>query len=109
MATSDKPTFGTHLKELRLSRGLSQADLAAQIHIAPNSVARYENGLREPDLDTIKTIALFFGVDFNYLLCCPNELAQQNDLLTKFNSLDDRGKSTVLSVLDHEYALIHSK
>lgn len=36
--------FGTKLKELRATKGVSQAKLAADIHISRSAVAKWENG-----------------------------------------------------------------
>ena len=36
--------FGTKLKELRAEKGVSQAKLAADIHISRSAVAKWENG-----------------------------------------------------------------
>lgn len=110
-ASDSRIAFGIRLKELRLSRGLSQAELAAQLHLSSTTINRYEHGLREPSLDSLRAVAEFFGVDYNYLLIYPNDPPQQGSasLISKFNSLDDRGKSTVLSALEHEYSLLRTK
>ncbi|MBE6976250.1 MAG: helix-turn-helix transcriptional regulator [Ruminococcaceae bacterium] len=115
MATLSKHTcaghnvFGTRLKKLRLSKGLSQADLAAQLRILPTTISRYEQGQREPSLDILRELAKCLGVDTNYLLNYPDEPPPQDDLLVKFNTLDERGKSAVLNVLEHEYTQARKK
>lgn len=99
------------LKELRLSKGLSQAELAVELHLSSTTINRYEHGLREPSLDILCGFAEFFGVDFNYLLDYPDKAPCQSDasLISKFNALDDRGKSTVLNALEYEYSLVRKK
>ena len=111
-ATSNyRAAFGRRLKELRLSRGLSQAELAAQLHLSSTTINRYEHGLREPSLDVLMAVAEFFSVDINYLLCYSSESPRQysTNLIIKFNALDDRGKSTVLNALEYEYSIMRTK
>ena len=105
-ATLCSSEFGAHLRELRLSVGISQAALAENVHVLPATISRYEQGQREPDISTLRDLAQCLGVDMNNLLCYPNEPHAQFDLQRKFNALDDRGKSIVLNVLEHEYAQI---
>ena len=38
---------------LRTSKNLSRQDIAELIHVSPTTIARYEEGKRMPDLDTI--------------------------------------------------------
>jgi transcriptional regulator with XRE-family HTH domain len=49
--------FGTHLRELRLKRGLSQEYLANDADIPINQVGRIERGEINPSLSTINSIA----------------------------------------------------
>ena len=107
IANMNNTKLGSRLKELRRSRGLTQADLAAQIHLSPTCINRYEYDLREPDIETIGKIADFFDVDYNYLLGQTSNSPPQEelDLIQKFRALDDRGKATVLNALEHEYTI----
>lgn len=50
------------LKYIRMKRGFTQAELAKKVGIGINSVARYENGQRMPDIEVIYKIANVFGV-----------------------------------------------
>lgn len=111
IASDCRIAFGNRLKELRLSRSLSQAELAAQFHLSSTTINRYERGFREPSLDVLRAIAEFFGVDYNYLLSYPNEPPQQGSVsqISKFNALDDRGKSTVLNTLEYEYSFVRQR
>ena len=45
--------FGTKLKELRATKGVSQAKLAADIHISRSAVAKWENGLGLPNDESL--------------------------------------------------------
>lgn len=54
-----------NLKKLRTENHLSQQQLADLLYITQQSVWKYENGLAEPDIDTLKALAKIFhtGVD----------------------------------------------
>lgn len=111
------PTFGERLRSLRTSKNLSQMDFAKQIKVSKSSVNMYERDEREPGFETLERIADYFNVDLDYLLgksdytCkiqpCTDTVPYITDserlLLKKFRALDERGKSAVLNVLDHEY------
>lgn len=111
--TTPSLIFRSRLRELRLLRGLSQTDLAEHIHVSATTINRYEQGERQPNIDTLKNISDFFSVDFNYLLGYPAGSPPWDEhdlnLLCKYRSLDDRGKSAVLNVLEHEHACIAAK
>ena len=43
-------------------------DLAPKLHLAPSTLGNYVQGTREPDYDTLRRIADYFGVSIDYLL-----------------------------------------
>lgn len=52
---------------LRKREGLSQQELAEKLAISRSTIGMYETGKREPDLETLETIADFYNVDMNTL------------------------------------------
>ena len=60
--------FQTVLRQLRLEHNLTQDELATKLGISKSTVSMYENGNREPDFETMETIANFFNVDMDFLL-----------------------------------------
>lgn len=56
------------IEELRKKMGLSQEDLAKKLNMTQQRISAYEKGKREPDLETLKLFADFFGVSTDYLL-----------------------------------------
>ncbi|WP_430612484.1 helix-turn-helix domain-containing protein [Enterococcus sp. DIV0876] len=60
--------FGYRLKELRLSKNLTQQDLGNIIHVSKVSISGYERGERSPDTETLTAIADYFKVSTDYLL-----------------------------------------
>lgn len=57
-----------NLKRLRTEAKLSQAKLAAEIGVSQQSINKYENHKIEPDISTLKKIAVYFGVTVDYLI-----------------------------------------
>ena len=60
--------FGKKLKELRIEKGLSQQKLGKELGFCNQTISFWENGNREPDLDTLVEIAHFFEVSLEELL-----------------------------------------
>ncbi len=61
-------TFPERLKELRLEAKMNQRTLAAKAHVSQGTVCHWENGNRQPDLDTLMELCKIFNVTADYLL-----------------------------------------
>lgn len=94
------------LKSLRTSFGMTQNQLADRLNISRSAIGMYEKGTREPDYETLESIADIFNVDIDYLLgrtykttMLPEHLSQNAkdaSLLETFHSLNDTGKDKVI-------------
>lgn len=60
--------FASILKKLRQERGYTQDELASILNVSRSRIGMYETGNREPDFDTLQSIAELFEVDIGYLL-----------------------------------------
>ena len=60
--------FKERLKELRLSKNLSQMQLAKKLNISQSAIAKWELGKTEPTASAIITLANFFGETTDYIL-----------------------------------------
>jgi transcriptional regulator with XRE-family HTH domain len=60
--------FGQRLRELRLARGLSQAELARQAEVTTNYVSRLEGGGAAPGIDLAARLAQALGTPLADLL-----------------------------------------
>lgn len=60
--------FAENLKNARIRAGLTQAQVAEKIGVAPSSYSFYESGKREPDVLKIRQLADVLGVTGNELL-----------------------------------------
>lgn len=61
-------TTGARIKAARKAAGMTQAELAAKLGISFQSVAQWENDLRNPKYETLQKIASALGVDIAELL-----------------------------------------
>ena len=59
--------LGKKLKELRISAGLTQAQLSDSLHIARVNYTRYETNKVRPDYETIFLIADFYDITLDEL------------------------------------------
>ena len=81
--------FSKKLKELRSVKGISQAKLAADIHISRSAVAKWENGLGLPNDESLKLLADYFCVTFDELI--PNK-SNEEILVSKNKTIDQQKK-----------------
>lgn len=102
--------FKDVLKELRTSRKLTQRELGLRLNISQNAISMYEQGRREPDMQTLTALADFFEVDMNYLSSSESRPAPIDPEQVELNRRDERdiGKKlrSMLELFDSEEALM---
>lgn len=64
----EKKTIGSFLSALRKANGLTQRQLADQLHVSDKAVSRWERDESAPDLTLIPVIADLFGITSDELL-----------------------------------------
>ena len=57
-----KPNISITLKELRKNNNNTQIEVAEFLGISRQAYSRYESNLREPDMETLSKIAIFYKV-----------------------------------------------
>ncbi|PSM42504.1 XRE family transcriptional regulator [Streptomyces dioscori] len=62
---------GPRLKRLRLNRGVTLTDLAAETGISTSTLSRLEAGLRRPTLEQLLPLARAYGVTIDELVDAP--------------------------------------
>ncbi len=60
--------FRQNLLALRKERGIGQVELAKAIGVSNGIISLWENGLREPSLESLVSLALFFDVTTDELI-----------------------------------------
>lgn len=60
-------SMGQRIQELRKHKGLTQTELAKEIHVSMAAIRNYENNLREPNSKAMAALERYFGVSGGYL------------------------------------------
>ena len=60
--------IGEKIVFLRRKKGITQAELADQLHFTRQAVSNWERGITEPDAHTLSVIAAYFGISTDELL-----------------------------------------
>lgn len=56
-----------NIKNFRLLRGFSQADLARIVHRSPNVISNWERGINSPDVEIVEQMCKLFKVTPNMM------------------------------------------
>lgn len=95
------------LKIARLDVGYTQKDAAASLGKSQQTLAAWETGRSQPDVDMLALLFKLYNIS-------PNSFFEHNEketvlsvkeqeCLKKYRTLDERGKDIVDSILDKEY------
>ncbi|HEM4952908.1 TPA: helix-turn-helix transcriptional regulator [Streptococcus suis] len=109
--------IGQRIKDFRLSRNMTQKELAKRIGMGDTTIANYEKGFRSPKKDTLFDLADVFGVSIDDLFpqrtptTAPNSLVEQ--ISDKVVQLTEPNQKSVLryssELLDKQNTVTDSK
>lgn len=106
------------IRDLRALHGLTLEQIAQQVGVGRSTIRKWETGMIENmRRDKIAKLAAALHTTPGYLMgwddnpapslsvkaTTPDLSKEEQELLRKFRCLDDRGRSAVLNVLNHEY------
>lgn len=109
-------SIGSRIKDARISKNLTQRELATMVGVTNGAIANYEAGTSSPKEPVLFKLLEVLEVDANYLFQdgyvnivkrikpTPNE----QELIRKYRSLDDSGKTFVEDVVQREYDRVTS-
>jgi transcriptional regulator with XRE-family HTH domain len=60
--------FGRIISELRAEKGIYQKELADYLSVSIGTISNYEQGIHNPDFDTLCKLADYYEVSTDYLL-----------------------------------------
>lgn len=60
--------FNEKLQELRKQKGITQEELSKALFVSRTAVSKWESGRGYPNIDSLKSIAKFFGITVDELL-----------------------------------------
>ena len=92
--------FDDRLKDLRISAGLTQKQVADALEIKVNTYQSYELDKREPTAIQLKRMATFYNVSCDYLLGFekmpePPRLTTEQEIIEYLNKFTDSQKNEV--------------
>lgn len=73
MGPSYSKPFGAVLRELRVTRGLTQSELAIRSDLERSYISLLERGLRSPSLDSLMTLCHGLRIPLSFLAKCLEE------------------------------------
>ena len=86
--------LGPRIAALRREAGLSQSQAAQKLGVSPSAIGMYEQGRREPAMETVVAMAKIYGVTTDYLLtgkpAGPEVQALEEMLHNRITSADRR-------------------
>jgi transcriptional regulator with XRE-family HTH domain len=96
--------FGENIRQLRLSRGLTQEALAEKSDLSVDAVRRIEWGTISPSLDTLSKLAHGLDISLRTLFSTfeqrkRDDVAELADFLSKRSSKDARLVARLVKVL----------
>ncbi|MPN64248.1 HTH-type transcriptional regulator ImmR [bioreactor metagenome] len=94
--------FGEKLRLLRTEKGLTLKELGELTNQTFSNISRYERGIREPNIETIKMFADFFNVSVDYLLgLSEKENKSKNEIKQEFKpTLTSKDEKDIAKDLD---------
>ena len=97
--TDIKATIAKNITELRVSRGMTQLELAEQLHYSDKAVSKWERGESVPEISTLKLIADLFGVTLDYLVQETHGTADADSIPEAKRKKRNRAVITAMSVI----------
>lgn len=89
---------GTLIRELRKEKGLTQNDLAHQLHVTDRAVSKWERGLCAPDISLLEPLAKILGVSVVELIEGERAVQEEssNEVETATKSVIDYSQNEIL-------------
>lgn len=89
--------FAKRLKEIRIDRGLTQAQLAKRLGISVSTISMYEAGNREPSLDMLLSLSEVLRTTPGYLINYTVNVDPSNGFVSAWTDIDDKAIGELFS------------
>lgn len=112
-------TTGELIKQARISKGLTQKQLADKCHMADSAIRKYESGKVIPKLETRQRIATALNISTQELMSTSelnaekftqavnlfldemhDRIAQENRLLSAYRSMNENGQRKAIDLVE---------
>ena len=93
--------LGARIAVLRRNAGLSQAEMARILGVSPSTVGMYEQGRRQPAVETLVQLAELFHVSTDFLLTGRVETPQESAVIRQAATMTLADADNRLCKRDH--------
>ena len=97
-----KKLIGLRIKTMRMTRKMTQVDLAKAINQSQSSITMYETGRREPDFETLEALADVFNVPLSSIIAdeFPAELDPQIRIVSGYmENMTEEQKKQIVAIV----------
>ncbi len=98
-------TLGSKIKKLRTEKGLTQKDLADQVHVTFQTVSKWEKNENEPDISTLKELSKIFGCSIEYLIDDDLEEEPYKNKVAPVFDEEDKDQPVTKTIVIHQKEL----
>ena len=105
--TKTAPKFGQRMAAFRTAKGLTQFDLADALDMTRDQIAYYERAAKNPSMEVIEKVAVFFGISVGELFNDaprtakkPGPASQFAQLASRLDQLPRAQQKTVAQMLE---------
>lgn len=91
--------FGEQFKKLRTEKGMTQEQVAVQLHVSRQAISNWENDKNLPDLEMVVRIAETFDISLDQLILGGNEMNNMTEKLIKDGSETRRAKMNLTGII----------
>lgn len=95
--------FAEIFKSLRKDKELTQEQLAEVLGVSPQIVSRWENGVSQPSLELLPTIASYFETSVDTLLGIVTPVKKQKVLCFQFR--DEKSQNAINEYLESGWTI----
>lgn len=89
----DQKEFGKRLKEIRMSKGITQEKLAEELNVSWAHISKMERGTRSCSIDLLIALSGYFEVSTDYLLTGKEMSIERNRILSVIRELTEIAQS----------------
>ncbi len=110
--------FGKRLRNIRISKNLTQQQLADALSVTVVAIRNWERGARKPSMELLVSLGLFLNTSLDFLVGLPDLNSSTNflsilspterSLLNDYQSLDSYGRKLVETVCSFEKQRVDS-
>lgn len=93
--------LGERLREIRNSKNLTQAKLANMIHSSAVNISKYERGITEPSVETLRLLTIALDTTADYLIGVSEKTKKSSVYTALFEKTEDFSEEEIKKLLEY--------